>query len=110
MFLCQYDGKIHDNTLKPHNITFKQLNLQNISKEVDIDVCYNCYGIINTKYKVNNDNSFIVEPKDKIKIYKISSSNFENKDYKDEEPTKKKVITEILSVMKTNIRKNSKKV
>ena len=110
MFLCQYDGELHDNTLKPHNITFKQLNLQNISKEVNIEVCYNCYGLINTKYTAGTNNTFTVEPKDKIKIYKISSSVFENKDLKDDEKSDKKVITEILSKMKTNIRKNSKKV
>ena len=110
MFLCQYDGELHDNTLKPHNITFSQLNLQNIPKEVSIEVCYNCYGLVNTKYTADKNNTFVIEPKDKIKIYKISSSVFENKDIKDDEKSEKKVITEILSKMKTNIRKNSKKV
>jgi hypothetical protein len=109
MFLCQYDGELHDNTLKPHNITFKQLNLQNIPKEISIEVCYNCYGIVNSKYIAGDNNSFIIEPKDKIKIYKISSSTFENKDVKDDEKSEKKAITDILTKMKSNIRKNSKK-
>jgi len=109
MFLCQLDGKLFNDDYKPLNITLQQMNLQNIKKEVAVEVCTNCYGLCNTKYILLSNNNYLLEPKEKIKIYKISSSNFENKDVKDDEKSEKKKITEILTTMKNNIRRNSKK-
>jgi hypothetical protein len=109
MFLCQYDGKLHDNKVKSHTIILKQMNLQNISKDIEIEVCHNCYGIVNCRHFAELGNVFLVQPKDKIKIYKITSSIFENKDLKDKNDQAEKNILDILSVMKKSIRKNSKK-
>jgi len=109
MFLCQLDGKLFNDDYKSLNITLQQMNLQNIKKEIEVEVCTNCYGLCNTKYFLLSNNNYLIEPKEKIKIYKISSSTFENKDVKDNEKSEKKQITEILTTMKNNIRRNSKK-
>jgi hypothetical protein len=111
MFLCQYDGKIYNDEIKPITIVFKQQNLQNISKDIELEVCNNCYGIINSKHFAELNNTFIVHPKDKVKIFKITSSNFENKDVKIEEKTSddKKLVSSILTIMKKNIKKNNDK-
>jgi hypothetical protein len=111
MFLCQYDGKLHNDEIKSMKVVLKQQNLQNISKDVEIEVCYNCYGIINSKHFAELNNTFIVHPKDKVKIFKITSSNFENKDVKIEDKNleDKKLVSSILSVMKKNIKKNNDK-
>jgi hypothetical protein len=109
MFLCQYDGKLHDNTVKSHKIVLKQSNLQNISKDIELEVCYNCYGIINCKHFAELGNVFLVQPKDKIKIYKITSSIFENKDLKEKNDNNQKNILDVLSIMKKSIKKNNKK-
>jgi hypothetical protein len=111
MFLCQYDGKIYSDEIKPITIVFKQQNLQNISKDIDLEVCNNCYGIINSKHFAELNNVFIVHPKDKVKIFKITSHTFENKDVKteDKNPDDKKLVSSILSVMKKNIKKNNDK-
>ena len=108
MFLCQLDGKLHDET-KSQQVIITQKNLQNISKELTLEICYNCFGLCNIKYKLDKDNKYMIEPKDKVQIYKITSSHFENKDIKDKEKSEKKVITDILSIMKKNINKNTKK-
>lgn len=111
MFLCQYDGKLQSDEIKPTTVVLKQQNLQNISKDIEIEVCYNCYGIINSKYFAELNNTFIVHPKDKVKIYKITCSTFENKDVKLDEKNleDKKLTASILSVMKKNIKKQNDK-
>ena len=111
MFLCQYDGKIHNDEIKPITIVFKQQNLQNISKDIELEVCNNCYGIVNSKHFAELNNVFIVHPKDKVKIYKITYSIFENKDVKLDEKNleDKKLTSSILSVMKKNIKKQNDK-
>lgn len=109
MFLCQLDGKLYNDNHKPLLIILSQINLQNIKKEIEVEICTNCFGLCNVKYILIGKNNYLIIPKEKIKIYKISSSTFENKDVKDEEKSEKKKITEILTIMKNNTRKNSKK-
>jgi len=109
MFLCQLDGKLFNDNYKSLIITLEQSNLQNIKKEIEVEVCTNCYGLCNIKYTLLANNNYLVEPKEKIKIYRISSTTFENKNLKDIEKSEKQNINEILTIMKKNIRKNSKK-
>jgi hypothetical protein len=109
MFLCQLDGKLFNDDHKSLLITLEQLNLQNIKKEIKVEVCTNCYGLCNMNHTLLPNNNYLIQPKEKIKIYKISSTTFENKDIKDTEKSEKQNINKILTTMKKNIRKNSKK-
>ena len=106
MFLCALDGKLYSDDTVYQNIVLKQYDKYDKNpKTIEAQSCCLCYGLLNTKYKLDTDNSFIVPSESKTKIYKISCKTFDNKmkdDSKDDEP--KKLITQILSKMKAEER------
>jgi hypothetical protein len=119
MFLCSLCGKIYSDDTISLKVLLKQKDSDSDTvKELSTETCCLCYGLLNTKYIAGINNTFEVPPKDKVKIFKISSTYFENKnkekkDKKTEEkinekPTEKK-ITEILTKVKKDEKVKSKK-
>jgi hypothetical protein len=112
MFLCALDGKLYSDDVIIHNIVLKQSDKYNNNpKTLECKVCSLCYGLLNTKCKLDTHGEFIIVPDTKTKIYKISSSTFENKfiePEKDKPPSK--IITDILKIMKADEKAKSKKV
>ena len=108
MFLCALDGKLYSDDTVYQNIVLKQYDKYDKNpKTIEAQSCCLCYGLLNTKYKLDTDNSFIVPPENKTKIYKISCKTFDNKiknETNENEP--KRLITEILTKMKANERCN----
>jgi hypothetical protein len=115
MFLCSLDGKIYSDDAVYVEIILKQKDKDgDTSKEITCKSCCLCYGLVNTKYQVEDGNKFIVPPTQKVKIFKISSTNFENKNTDKKEKKifdkpKTKVITEILKKADADIIKKRKK-
>ena len=115
MFLCALCGKLYDNDAVSLKVLLKQKDSNDDSeKELSVESCCLCYGLLNTKYSVGSGNSFEIPPKNKLKIYKISSTNFENKNAEKkakklaDKPVAKK-ITEILVKVKNYEKKARKK-
>jgi hypothetical protein len=115
MFLCALCGKLYDNEAISLKVLLKQKDYNDDSeKELSVESCCLCYGLLNTKYVVGNNNSFNITPKSKLKLYKISSYNFENKNAEKkakiiaDKPVAKK-ITEILKKVENDEKKKSKK-
>jgi hypothetical protein len=100
MSLCQIDGSIYNDTVL-HNIILK-----NKSKEMECKCCSQCWGIMNIKYQLGKENNiFIVPDDDVVKVFKISSVNFEFKPEKNKPESK--IITDVLKLMKDSKRKKS---
>ena len=94
MALCQLDGKIYDKDMVMNLIVLKNKN-----KELECFCCSQCWGIYNIKYLLGeNPNIFIIPDDVVIKIYKISSTNFEYKPEKDK--SESKVLIDILKIAK----------
>lgn len=115
MFLCALCGKLYDNDAVSLKVLLKQKDYDNdTEEELTVESCCLCYGLFNTKYIVGNNNSFNIPPKSKLKLYKISTYNFENKNAGKkankiaDKPTTKK-ITEILKKVENDEKKKSKK-
>lgn len=114
MFLCALDGKLYSDDAIPIHIVLKQKEVYGSEKEIKLDCCCLCYGLINTKYKALENNNFEVPQKEKVKYFKISSTSFENKNdaktekaLNDKPETKK--ITDILTVMLKDEKNKGKK-
>lgn len=90
MALCQLDGKIYDKEILFYNIILKNKN-----KELECKCCSQCWGNCNIKYQLGKENNIFIIPEEAVlKIYKISSTNFEYKPEKDKPESK--VLTDIL--------------
>lgn len=101
MALCQLDGKIYVDPIL-HKIVLKNNN-----KELECECCSHCWGLFNIKYQLGrNNNTFIIPEDQVIKVYKISSNNFEYKPQKDKPESR--IITDILKTMKDINKKKSK--
>jgi hypothetical protein len=112
MFLCAYDGKLYDNTeIQKETIFILGCDYGNSStKDYKCGTCTQCWGLINIKYKLNKDGKFIIPIDDKIKLYRISSYNVDNTvDIEKPVDSNKKLVTDILKVMKSNEKKVCKK-
>jgi len=111
MFLCAYDGKLHDNEdIEKETIFTPAADYANTSKDYKCVTCSQCWGLINIKYQLDNENRFIVPLNEKLKLFRISSYNIDNLIEKEKQvDNNKKLITDILKVMKTNEKKNIKK-
>jgi len=108
MFLCNLDGKIYSDNDVSKKITFVAGHEGiHIVKEKEIEVCSNCYGSTNNNYKIDVKNRFIVKPNEKIKIYKISSSNFGVTDGIDVDD-ENNIVPKILKDLKNRERKKCK--
>ena len=111
MFLCAMDGKLYDNDTLSKNVVFTlDKDYGNTSKDYKFIKCSSCWGLINIKYKLTDDNKFIVPLEKKIKLYKISSYNIDNITDKDKiKDNNKTLINDIIKVMKSNEKKIAKK-
>lgn len=108
MFLCSIDGKIYSDDAVSHSIILKYDIISGDNKEIDIKICCLCYGLMNCKYKLNNDGKYIVPITEKIKIYKISSNTF---NYKSKELTvddNKCLIDTVIKTLKQSKKKSKK--
>ena len=107
MFLCSLDGKLYND-----EAIYQEINLiQDIfkePKEMSCKVCCICYSLINTKYKQNHENKYLIPKDDKIKVYKISSNNFGYKEKKELDESSKDLI-KILDNCKKDIKKKTEK-
>jgi hypothetical protein len=111
MFLCNYDGKLYnDNDISKKVILTLAYDYGNTDKDQEGEVCCQCWGLLNMKYKVNENHKFVIPIGEKVKLYKISSHHFDNKGTKHKtEDDNKKLITDILKKMKSSEKKNCKK-
>jgi len=115
MFLCALDGKLFNDDAVFLSVILKQKDKDgDTEKELTIQCCCLCYGFLNTKYQTESGNKFIIPPETKVKIHKISSTTFENKNTDKKEKKiadkpKAKVITEILKKVKNDEIKTRKK-
>ena len=62
MFLCALDGKLYSDDAVPIHIILKQKEVYGTEKEVKLDCCCLCYGLINTKYKDEDTIFYLYEP------------------------------------------------
>jgi hypothetical protein len=115
MFLCAICVKLYDDEAISLKVLLKQKDYDNdTEKELSVDSCCLCFGLLNTKYVVGNNNSFNIPQKSKLKLYKISTYNFENKNAEkkdkkiDDKPVAKK-ITDILKKVENDEKKKRKK-
>ena len=114
MFLCSLDGRIYDANTIGIELIVQQKELDGATtKECPIKVCCLCHGLLAGKYDIKS-NIVSIPPLEKMKIYKISSSTFENKNtekkmkmFADKPPSQ--LIKDLLKKSVSNINKEEKK-
>jgi len=115
MFLCALDGKIYDDKSIYMEVILRQKDKDGDTfRELPCKACCLCYGLLSGKYEIKDGNKLIVPPENKVKVFKISSTNFENKNTEKKnkklaDKPQKKLITEILKRVDTDIIKKEKK-
>ena len=100
MFLCSIDGKIYSDDAVSHSIILKYDIIADKPKEIDLKMCSLCFGLSNTKYKLDNDGKYIVPITEKIKVFKISSNTFNYKSKELEKDDNKCMIDVIIKSLK----------
>ena len=110
MFLCNLDGKLYsdENIFKEIQLITGQEGLLT-KKEKDVQVCLNCYGLMNMNYSLDDKGRFKIPIDDKIKVYRISCSNFGSKHDNEDKDENHKLVTNILKTMKKSEKVKCKK-
>jgi hypothetical protein len=106
MFLCALEGVYKSNDFVCKKIVLTQYNKHRLNPRcLECEVCAPCFGLINIKYKLTDDDKYLVPYGEKIKIYEVKSRYFENRnadliDEKKDLDNPKKLITQLMKKMR----------